>query len=189
MKTIEMTNGDGHFFTVQLPKNSPPEVSQVLEMFRDKSFWEVNPVIELDTKWGHQMDRWAVRLGTEVFDFWTGTGHRFIQKSTYPRGKNPREFKMFFTKAEKKTIHPDKLRIGQYEALAVPSLASVLHSILWDARLGQESFDDFCWNMGYDNDSISAFDTYRECMGMYKRIRKVLDPEHIEKLETILEDY
>ena len=44
-----------------------------------------------------------------------------------------------------------------------PGAATVLDSLRLDARLGQESFEDFCGELGYDTDSRKAYATWEEC--------------------------
>lgn len=44
-----------------------------------------------------------------------------------------------------------------------PEAADVLASIVMDARLGAESFEDFCGELGYDTDSRKAYASWEDC--------------------------
>lgn len=48
-----------------------------------------------------------------------------------------------------------------------------------------DTFDDFCDEFGYDNDSISALNTYLACQRQWAALRKIFTKEQIEKLSEI----
>ena len=64
-----------------------------------------------------------------------------------------------------------------------PTLADVLYSI---ERNDPETFDDFCSNFGYDNDSIKAHKIYMEVQKQYYFMRSL---PCVEKINEILQDY
>lgn len=47
------------------------------------------------------------------------------------------------------------------------------------------SFDNFCNEYGYSNDSISALKTYPACSKEYEELRRIFDSEQIEALREI----
>lgn len=47
------------------------------------------------------------------------------------------------------------------------------------------TFEDFCWEFGYDTDSISAMKTYLACQKQWAKIRKIFTEEQIEELAEI----
>jgi len=55
-----------------------------------------------------------------------------------------------------------------------PTAAGVLSCLLSDASSGQESFEEFCSNFGYDTDSRSALKTWRACVSMHSKLEKLL---------------
>lgn len=55
-----------------------------------------------------------------------------------------------------------------------PTAADVLSSITSDARAGEQSFEDFCGDFGYDTDSRKARATWKACEKMAPRVRKFL---------------
>ena len=48
-----------------------------------------------------------------------------------------------------------------------------------------ESFDDFCDNYGYDNDSISAFKTYKAVVKEYKKVYNLYNADELKRLSEI----
>jgi hypothetical protein len=75
-----------------------------------------------------------------------------------------------------------KTRFGQPTP---PKQDDVLHSLFMDAQCGSLSFNDFCSEFGYDNDSLKAFDTYRGCMESGEKLRKALGSEYTKEKERI----
>lgn len=47
------------------------------------------------------------------------------------------------------------------------------------------SFDSFCYEYGYSNDSISALKTYLACGKEYEELRRIFNAEQIEELREI----
>ena len=58
--------------------------------------------------------------------------------------------------------------------LHVPTKIDVLHCLFSDGSAIDESFDFWCDSLGYDSDSIKAFDTYRACIAERKKLDKAL---------------
>lgn len=117
-----------------------------------------------------QCDAWRCSLShngkAETFEFFTGLGLRKKYKpglylaSQYPKGS------------------PQK-----------PRAASLLHSIMLDARLASESFEDFCANVGYSTDSRKALAIYLQCQEQGRKLRSIIPPTVCAELETALQDY
>jgi len=51
--------------------------------------------------------------------------------------------------------------------------ADVVSSLLMDAQAGEESFEDFCGNFGYDVDSRKAERIYHACQRAGRKVRRV----------------
>lgn len=68
-----------------------------------------------------------------------------------------------------------------------------LHSVLMDARGSNQSFEDWCDDLGYDTDSRRAYAIWQECRSLYEEINASvpggMDGEAITKAEEILQDY
>jgi hypothetical protein len=58
-------------------------------------------------------------------------------------------------------------------AVTRPSAADVLSSMCLDANRGA-SFEDFCSEFGYSQDSIQALKTYRACIVIERKLQRFL---------------
>ena len=54
-------------------------------------------------------------------------------------------------------------------------LIFALYCFISDAVAAEESFEDFCANFGYDNDSIKALKTYKACETANTKFNRVFD--------------
>ena len=70
-----------------------------------------------------------------------------------------------------------------------PKLEEVLHCLFSDYSCASDTFEEFCSYLGYSDDSIKAFETYRACQKSGERLKKALKgefytiKEEIEKLD------
>lgn len=124
-----------------------------------------------DNDW--QCDAWRVSFaaGKSRFetDYFTGLGHRKVPGNR-PLKKN--------------------WEIGYVAPKPVsPCAADVLNSLILDSSAADMSFNDWCDDYGFDNDSISAFNTYQLCCKAAHDLRQVFSRAQIETLRTLLEDY
>jgi hypothetical protein len=55
-----------------------------------------------------------------------------------------------------------------------PSAADVISCLCSDARSGEQSFEDFAGEFGYDVDSRKAEKTWRQCVATGPRVRRLL---------------
>jgi hypothetical protein len=62
-----------------------------------------------------------------------------------------------------------------------PTAADVLYCLASDARCGEDTFEDFCGNLGYDLDSRKAEATWKTCQAMAPRLRRFL----VDEYETV----
>lgn len=69
-----------------------------------------------------------------------------------------------------------------------PKKKDVLYSMIMDDVSGL-SFNDFCDEFGYDNDSIKALETYKVCEKETQIYYDMFDSEEREILRELLEDY
>lgn len=73
------------------------------------------------------------------------------------------------------------------DALATPSTPTardVLESLALDARCGDQSFHDFCMDLGYDEDSRKAYATYEACRDLMYELRRVFGGRYDDFLGT-----
>jgi hypothetical protein len=122
-------------------------------------------------KWLHDVWRITLKRGEKsmAFDFRTGTGHRRVPKRVIAR---MRATEMRYTTADKSV--PE---MAAYRGLAipcVPSVYSVLSSVIEDGTAVGTDFVEWCENYGYDTDSRKALDNYEACIRTGRDIRRVL---------------
>ena len=73
-----------------------------------------------------------------------------------------------------------RLTTDFYGGSAVENItaADVLSSLILDANAGDQSFEDFCGDFGYDEDSRTAERTWRACAAMVPRLRRFLGDDY-----------
>lgn len=70
-----------------------------------------------------------------------------------------------------------------------PSNDDVLHSLILDASASEYNLQDWCAEFGYSDDSISALNTYRQCLEIATNLRKYLGADTVRKLAIQLQDH
>ncbi len=70
-----------------------------------------------------------------------------------------------------------------------PTLEAVLHSLALDSEAIEMSFNDWCDNLGYDNDSMKAFGMYQACCESAKKLNLIYTREEIKQIKEALQDY
>ena len=142
----------------------------------------------------HNRDGWEcdefnvhIKSGKGSFDtdFSTGTGHRVTYNKRKPVLRRLRKLYPC------KQYYPSLVyRISGEEELAVkPDQASIIHALLMDSQAGDTSYNNWCEDWGYDNDSMKAFKVYQECCKTYEGLRLVFTGDQLRELTTLLEDY
>ena len=58
-----------------------------------------------------------------------------------------------------------------------------------DAMAGQQSFEDFCGEFGYDEDSRSAEKVHRACEKTYAKVSKVFGDDLYELINELSDDF
>ena len=72
---------------------------------------------------------------------------------------------------------------------AKPTNKDLMYSLLLDSDSGNMTFNDFCSEFGYSNDSISSLKTYQTCCEYAVQLRKVFTREQMEAMREALEGY
>jgi len=120
-------------------------------------------------EWRHF--KWSVEINGELFEYRTGLGHATRKVNRFGD--------RLWHKPSVETISTND------EWIHIPKIDDILHCLFMDAQSGSESFDDFCDNLGYSNDSLKALDMYRSCADSAKRLRKALANEYTVEHERI----
>ncbi len=63
-----------------------------------------------------------------------------------------------------------------------PEPQDLLNNLKLDAQCGEYSFDDFCANLGYDEDSRKAEASWRACQESGRKLRNLLGPKAFAEL-------
>lgn len=73
-------------------------------------------------------------------------------------------------------------KLDEAKKKAVPTEYDILACL---AKYVPNTFDDFCWEFGYDTDSISALQTYLACQKQWATLCKIFTEEQLEELAEI----
>lgn len=122
-----------------------------------------------------------------VTEFHTGLGHRL----TNLRFGKLSQAQLTGAKELKQVTGMDQacFKIDDCTYAVTPTQASVLYCLLSDAQCGDDTFDDFCSNLGYDTDSRKALETYLACQETNTKLNKFFSRETISTLQELLQDY
>ena len=125
-----------------------------------------------------KMDNFQVTLSYQGREMTTtfkrGLGHRIVDKSklfdlkTYGLGKYAGKKIPYGIRGRNKAI------LEEFSKATKPEVADVLYCFLSDALCGQDTFEDFCCNYGYDTDSRKALEIYLACQKTEQDLRKLL---------------
>jgi hypothetical protein len=136
----------------------------------------------------------------KAFDYYTGVGLRINVRqgsSFYSPNHvvNDVELATVGIKAERGMYTAKAVRglqgrtVNAKQWVVNPSAAGILYSLLSDMSALDTCFDDWCDNLGMDNDSLSALNLYQACCENGKKIRALFSNEQIEQLQELLQDY
>lgn len=138
-----------------------------------------------DNLWQH--DKWSIIINGESFDYRTGIGHR---KPINNFSRVKQEFNRIMNanpKQEKVNLITYNRKLSAVSKPVAPKIDDVLYSLITDADLSIESFQDFCDNLGYDTDSIKALNIYNSCVENGKKLKKFI-PDFYAACE-LFQDY
>jgi hypothetical protein len=84
-----------------------------------------------------------------------------------------------------------RLTVPFFTGLAITdiSAADVLECLASDASAGEETFSEFCSNMGYDTDSRRAHKAWTECQRIGVKLRRFLGREYDEIVYSSPDDW
>ncbi len=137
-----------------------------------------------------QCDQWQVTFQSSMFvgvrnkgglfttDYFTGLGHRAIPK-----------IQKFMAARELEDYHSSQhARItAKYSKPVAPHAADVLYSLCMDAQAINQSFSDWCDELGSDSDSISALNTYQACERIGRDMQAFFGRDAMGKLRELTE--
>ena len=148
---------------------------------------------------GWEHDAWLITIGAESFQYKTGTGHRCAPFKTGDQRMIKERCRLIggdirgLSKDTMESVkNPNKrsIRSKAYTKTVPPTQASVLHSLISDAQMGRDStFNEFCDDLGYDNDTRNAEAMYRACQETSEQLGRIFTRGQLEALGELLEDY
>lgn len=132
--------------------------------------------------------KFKVNFNGHWFDYFQGVGH--LKELKYNSDKIT-DHRIIVNSEELKNIPPKAQmlvrrlqgKLKSYMSLNLCTIFSeldFLHCIKLDAECGSYSFDEFCDNLGCNNDSINDFNTYRTCMETASKVRGFKWPKELE---------
>lgn len=145
---------------------------------------------------GWELDEWRFTLSNSAglrinFEYFTGVGHR-----EKPNADTRRRAAFGFqglTEADKKgqTCYGRRYlaAVEKLRKPVTPHVAGLLYSLQSDTQACEQSFDEWCGDFGYDNDSIKAHDTYRACQRNGDQYRRLFNHAQREQIAEALQDY
>lgn len=141
-------------------------------------------------EWKRTAAHWSITLERDrrkfETDYWTGSGLVTYEPTRIEPGTH-RDHKL---RAEGKRIVMNHYGPGR-DAIASPrppTLPGVLYSLQSDVRAGDDSFENFCGDFGYDTDSRKAYATWETCRDTYFELRDFFGGDFDEFLNTDWEE-
>jgi hypothetical protein len=130
---------------------------------------------------------WIVTVNGHNFDYFTGFGHISTNKSKYkfePVDDMEINAQVLNVMTRQRYLEVGKQafnRIAPSKPYYInePEEMDVLYCLYSDAQMGNETFEDFCGNCGYDTDSRQALETYLACQSTGHKLRGFEFPQVI----------
>ena len=119
--------------------------------------------------------------GSMVFDFWDSIYNTEIKKMT-PKEYSEKRYKIPYSDLTGKEISIARKELTEKKKTAVPSVYNVLACL---TKYDPGTFEDFCSEYGYDEDSRTAEQIYFAVQKEYAQLTKLFTPEQMEELADI----
>jgi hypothetical protein len=100
-----------------------------------------------------EADKWIFQLQGCAFDYYTGLGLRDKEETDYHLES------------------PYDTTCGR--GIRKPSVYDLFYALCLDALLGDDTFEHFCANCGYDEDSRRAYATWQACQETAKQLERL----------------
>lgn len=126
-------------------------------------------------------DKWAVTFAgkggnKQEFEYRTGIGMRqCVARRSY-------EWSNYSSVQRKRWVKENERPVS-------PFAGAVLYCLLSDMLCANDTFEDWCGNLGYDTDSRKALQVYLSCQENGTKLRKVFNNDLLKQIEKALEDY
>lgn len=138
-----------------------------------------------DDLWVH--DKWVIVIEGQDFEYSTGIGHR-VEKYSHKVVKD--DFKKIMNKNPQKNKSNLLLYIDELKAVSKVkplNIDDVLYSLILDAQSGAYSFEDFCGEFGYNEDSIKHMEIHKACQKNAKKVKTFI--KDLENASELFQNY
>ena len=119
-------------------------------------------------------DRYIIFINGYDFEYFQGIGHR-EQRICFNNGKSLKSLLNINPKKTKENMLLYKQELEQASVIKPLKIDGVLNCLILDYSLSINDFDDFCANLGYNEDSIKALEIYNHCRKNNKKLKKIID--------------
>lgn len=133
-------------------------------------------------------DHWMFSANGESSDYFTGIGHRKRRTALAGYRTAPNLVKAAFDNRIYDKAAQEKI-IKENSSLQAPKVDDILYSLVMDADACNYSFEDWCCNYGYDEDSRKALETYLACQKSEKTLRAMVKDMSLAEIQEAFQDY
>ena len=164
----------------------------VAQFLKDNHIHFSSRYMGFNNKDGWNSDKWLVKIGLHEFEYNTGLGHRISHSANSYKlsAKQIESVKVLRDLLGNDRLDNTVFKLSDGNSYAVsPTQASVLYCLLSDANCAEQNFNDFCSDLGYDNDSMKAFKIYQACCDTLEKMRKIFTAKQRAELSELLQDY
>ena len=119
-------------------------------------------------------DRYIIFINGYDFEYFQGIAHR-EERKIFKNGMIFKELLRMNTKKTKENMIIYKENIEKCSIVKPIKIDDVLNCLVLDYLVSKDDFDDFCANLGYDNDSIKSLNIYNYCRKNAKKLKKIID--------------
>lgn len=126
--------------------------------------------------------------GKFVLEFNYGMGVGLVKQHSKYKGYVKRKADEWALETGKVAIvgHADTVYSGKEIR---PEIESVLHCLVMDSTALGMIFQDWANNYGYNEDSISAFETYKLCLKQSTELLKGIGTAELNRLRELFQDF
>lgn len=131
---------------------------------------------------------WRISIGPISTDYTQGIGHMPNYQPNHPRTLDDEEREIIAS--EKGKYATQRHTLFHQLKLPAPSLADVLYSLVLDCSVLESScFEDWAAECGFDPDSRKGEATYRACLEIALKMRRLFGEAGLATFRELFTDY